>query len=186
MEDGSFLVWMDLEMTGLNSETDRILEISTVITDVDLKLVAVGPQLAVFQEKSVLDRMNEWNREHHGKSGLIERVLNSRITLSEAEEKTLHFIKGYVREGEAPLCGNSIHQDRRFLHQYMPALNNYLSYRNIDVSTIKELSYRWFPDLPKFEKENRHTALEDVHESIAELAYYRKHIFREKLLDRNI
>lgn len=179
MFEGSFLVWMDLEMTGLNSETDRILEISTVITDIDLKLVAVGPQLAVFQEQSILARMNEWNQEHHGQSGLIGRVQNSSISAEEAEEKTLHFIKEYVPAGEAPLCGNSIHQDRRFLYHYMPALNNYLSYRNIDVSTIKELTYRWYPDLPKFEKQNKHTALEDVHESIAELAYYRKHIFRD-------
>ncbi len=177
MVEGSFLIWMDLEMTGLISETDRILEISTVITDVDLKLVSVGPQLAIFQDQEYLAQMNEWNQEHHGQSGLIERVLNSNITVEDAEERTLRFIREYVQKGEAPLCGNSIHQDRRFLYQYMPTLNDYLSYRNIDVSTIKELSYRWFPDLPKFEKQNKHTALEDVHESIAELAYYRKHIF---------
>lgn len=180
MEDGSFLVWMDLEMTGLNAESDKILEISTVITDIELKLVATGPQLAIFQEEHVLDRMNQWNKEHHGSSGLIDRVLNSNITVEAAEEKTLYFVREYVKEGEAPLCGNSIHQDRRFLYQYMPALNGYLSYRNIDVSTIKELSFRWFPDLPRFEKQNKHTALEDVHESIAELAYYRKHVFRDQ------
>ena len=179
MVEGSFLVWMDLEMTGLISETDRIIEISTVITDIELKLIAVGPQLAIFQEPEVLAQMNAWNQKHHGESGLIERVENSDITIEKAEERTLRFIKEYVVEGEAPLCGNSIHQDRRFLYQYMPALNEFLSYRNIDVSTIKELTYRWFPDLPKFEKQNKHTALEDVHESIAELAYYRKHIFRD-------
>lgn len=179
MVEGSYLVWMDLEMTGLNSETDRILEISTVITDIELKLVAVGPQLAIFQDQKILDQMNEWNQKHHGESGLIERVKKSTITVEEAEKRSLRFIMDYAREGEAPLCGNSIHQDRRFLHQYMPHLNSYLSYRNIDVSTIKELSYRWFPELPKFEKMNKHTALEDVHESIAELAYYRKHIFQD-------
>lgn len=181
MVEGSFLVWMDLEMTGLNSETDRILEISTVITDIDLKLVAVGPQLAIFQDEMVLARMNEWNQEHHEQSGLIDRVRKSTIAVEEAEERTLRFIKEYVKEGEAPLCGNSIHQDRRFLYRFMPTLNDFLSYRNIDVSTIKELCFRWFPELPKFEKENRHTALEDVHESIAELVYYRKHVFREQV-----
>ncbi len=180
MFEGLYLVWMDLEMTGLNSEVDRILEISTVITDIDLKLIAVGPQLAIFQEQAILDKMNEWNQEHHGQSGLIQRVLGSDITVEEAEARTIRFIKGYVKEGEAPLCGNSIHQDRRFLYQYMPTLNGFLSYRNIDVSTIKELSYRWFPTLPKFKKQNKHTALEDVHESIAELAYYRKHLFRDQ------
>lgn len=179
MVEGSFLVWMDLEMTGLISETDRILEISTVITDIDLTLVAVGPQLAIFQESEILAQMNEWSQEHHGQSGLIERVRNSTITVEEAEQRTLRFIREYVEKGEAPLCGNSIHQDRRFLYQYMPTLNDFLSYRNIDVSTIKELTFRWFPDLPKFEKQNKHTALEDVHESIAELAYYRKQVFRD-------
>ncbi|MBU2644200.1 oligoribonuclease [bacterium] len=180
MIKGAFLVWMDLEMTGLNSELDRILEISTVITDIDLKLVSVGPELAIFQDQLRLDKMNTWNKEHHGNSGLIERVLSSKISVEEAEEKTLQFIKEYVKEGEAPLCGNSIHQDRRFLSRYMPELNDFLSYRNIDVSTIKELTYRWFPDLPKFKKENRHTALEDVYESIEELAYYRQHVFRNQ------
>ena len=181
MFEGSFLVWMDLEMTGLDSEADRILEVSTVITDTDLKLVAVGPQLAVFQDEKLLENMNAWNQEHHGNSGLIQRVLNSKISDQEAEKRTLQFISEYVKEGEAPLCGNSIHQDRRFLWQYMPELTKYLSYRNIDVSTIKELSYRWFPDLPKFKKENKHTALEDVYESIAELAYYRKRVFRDQI-----
>jgi oligoribonuclease len=181
MFKGSFLVWMDLEMTGLDSEADRILEIATVITDIDLKLVAVGPELAIFQDKELLENMNAWNQEHHGNSGLIQRVLNSKIFDEEAEEQTLQFIKEYVKEGEAPLCGNSIHQDRRFLFQYMPELNRYLSYRNIDVSTIKELSYRWFPNLPKFKKENKHTALEDIHESIAELAHYRERIFRSQI-----
>lgn len=181
MYKGSFLVWMDLEMTGLDSEADRILEVSTVITDIDLELVAVGPELAIFQEQELLHNMNTWNQEHHGDSGLIQRVINSKISEEEAEEQTLQFIKEYVKEGEAPLCGNSIHQDRRFLFRYMPTLNKFLSYRNIDVSTIKELSYRWFPNLPKFKKENKHTALEDVYESIAELAYYRKRIFNSKI-----
>ncbi|NQU63264.1 MAG: oligoribonuclease [SAR324 cluster bacterium] len=180
MVEGSFLVWMDLEMTGLDSEADRILEIATVITDIDLNLVAIGPELAIHQDEKLLESMNAWNQEHHGKSGLIQRVLNSKISDEEASEQTLRFIQKYVKEGDAPLCGNSIHQDRSFLRLYMLELHDYLSYRNIDVSSIKELSYRWFPELPKYEKENKHTALEDVYESIAELAYYRQRLFRRQ------
>lgn len=181
MFEGSFLVWMDLEMTGLDSDSDRILEIATVITDIDLNLVAVGPELAIYQDEKLLKNMNAWNQEHHGKSGLIQRVLSSKISNEEAAKETLLFIQKYVKGGDAPLCGNSIHQDRRFLHRYMPELHRYLSYRNIDVSSLKELSYRWFPTLPRFKKKNKHTALEDVHESIAELAYYRKQIFRSQI-----
>ena len=164
-------------MTGLNVETDQIIEIATVITNTQLDVVDNGPVLVIYQEQTILDRMSDWSREHHDRSGLTERVKNSNVTLKHAEDQTFDYIKKYAKQGEAPLCGNSIHQDRLFLSKYMPKVDQYLHYRNIDVSSIKELAYRWYPNLEKFSKTNKHTALEDIYESIDELKYYREKVF---------
>ncbi len=178
MADNTNLVWMDLEMTGLNPDTDTILEIATLITDRNLKIIAEGPSLVVHHPQEVLDGMDEWCTEHHGASGLSARVLASDISLAEAEAQTLNFIHQHVPEKTSPLCGNSIHQDRRFLVRHMPQLEKYLHYRNIDVSTIKELVRRWYPDLTLPAKKGRHLALDDIRESIDELRFYRQHVFR--------
>jgi len=173
------LVWMDMEMTGLDPERDTILEIATLITTNTLDVIAEGPMLAVRQPPEVLAAMDEWNREHHAASGLTQRVLASRITMSEAEEQTLTFVRQYCPEHTSPLCGNSIWQDRRFLARYMPKLEAYLHYRIIDVSTVKELVRRWYPKgPPPPEKKHAHLALDDIRESIAELRFYREHYFR--------
>jgi len=171
------LVWMDLEMTGLDPEVDTILEIATIITDEHLNIVAEGPNLAVHQPDAVLDAMNDWCKQHHGQSGLTGRVRASEITLAEAERLTLEFIREHVPERASPLCGNSIHQDRRFLVRYMPELESYVHYRNIDVSTIKELVNRWYPGVMIPAKQGEHLALADVRESINELRYYREKVF---------
>jgi len=171
------LVWMDLEMTGLDPEADTILEIATLVTDGELNVIAEGPNLAVHQPDSVLDGMNEWCIQHHGDSGLTERVRKSTISMRQAEAETLEFIKKHVPERRSPLCGNSIHQDRRFLVRHMPEIENYVHYRNIDVSTVKELANRWYPKLPMQPKQGEHLALADIHESIKELRYYRQKIF---------
>lgn len=171
------LVWMDLEMTGLDPEVDTILEIATIITDDRLNIVAEGPNLAVHQPESVLQAMNEWCKQHHGDSGLTGRVRQSRISLREAERLTLDFIRQHVPERVSPLCGNSIHQDRRFLVRYMPELEAYMHYRNVDVSTIKELVSRWYPELSIPAKRGEHLALADIRESINELKYYRQKVF---------
>jgi len=172
-----YLVWMDLEMTGLDPEVDTILEIATIITDGQLNTVAEGPNLAVHQPDSVLEGMDDWCTQHHGDSGLTERVRDSKISLSEAEKLTFDFIKAHVPERTSPLCGNSIHQDRRFLVRYMPDLEAYLHYRNVDVSTVKELVNRWYPGLPMPAKRGDHLALADIRESIRELQFYRKKVF---------
>lgn len=172
-----YLVWMDLEMTGLDPEIDTILEIATIITDGQLNIVAEGPNLAVYQPDSVLDAMNDWCKQHHGDSGLTERVRNSDVSISEAEKLTLDFIKAYVPERSSPLCGNSIHQDRRFLVSYMPEIEAYLHYRNVDVSTVKELVRRWYPKLSQPAKCGNHLALADIRESISELQFYREKVF---------
>jgi oligoribonuclease len=172
------LVWMDLEMTGLDPEIDTILEIATIITDGDLNIIAEGPNIVVHQPDALLDGMDEWNTTHHGASGLTARVRASRITMAEAEQQTLDFIRQYVPERSSPLCGNSIHQDRRFLVPYMPELEAWVHYRNIDVSTIKELVLRWYPGIKAPLKEAEHLALADIRESIAELAFYREKLFR--------
>ncbi|MBR0459049.1 MAG: oligoribonuclease [Victivallales bacterium] len=177
MQNENHLIWIDMEMTGLNPETDSILEIATLITDNDLRIVAEGPVLAVHQSDEVLASMNEWCIEHHTASGLVDRVRESRIDTAQAEALTLDFVKQWVPEKKSPLCGNSVGQDRRFLYKYMPALQSYLHYRTLDVSTVKILAQRWFPTLPPFEKKECHLALDDIRESIAELAYYRKHLF---------
>ncbi len=181
MNKKDLLVWMDLEMTGLNPGSDTIIEIATLITDSSLDIVAMGPEYVIFQDDKVLEGMNEWCKVQHAKSGLVDRVRQSKISMADAERETLDFLKQYVDKEENPLCGNSIHQDRNFLSVFMPELNDHLHYRNIDISSIKELAFRWFPDLPKFEKKSQHTALEDIKESISELKYYREQIFVKTL-----
>ncbi len=168
------LIWIDLEMTGLNPFEDRIIEIATIVTDKDLQEVAVGPVLAIRQEISILDSMDEWNTEQHAKSGLTERVKASSVTEQEAEKVTLEFLQDYVPQNRSPMCGNSICQDRRFLARHMPELENYFHYRNLDVSTLKELALRWQPEVANgFTKESKHLALDDIRDSIEELKYYR-------------
>lgn len=176
--NSNHLVWMDLEMTGLDPDHDTILEIATIITDNELNIVAEGPNLAIHQTDAVLASMDAWCREHHGRSGLTDRVRASRITMEEAERMTLDFIRKYVPERSSPLCGNSVHQDRRFLVRHMPALEAWLHYRIIDVSTIKELAKRWYPALKPPAKKEVHLALADIKESIAELRFYRETLFR--------
>lgn len=177
-QDGNALVWIDLEMTGLYPEKDRIIEIATIITDQHLNLVAEGPVLAIHQPDSILDQMDEWNQTTHYETGLIERVRNSSVTEQEAEKRTLAFIREYVPKKTSPLCGNSVCQDRRFLYPYMPEITNYLHYRNLDVSSLKELAMRWRPEIMAgFEKQNAHKALDDIKESIQELKYYRRTMF---------
>jgi len=173
------LVWMDMEMSGLDPDRDVILEIATLITDAELQVVAEGPVLAVRQPDTVLDAMDDWNREHHGASGLTARVRASQVTAADAEQATLAFVRAHCVDRSSPLCGNSIHQDRRFLARYMPHLDAALHYRNIDVSTVKELVRRWYPTGPTPpEKRHAHLALDDIRESIAELRFYRQHAFR--------
>ena len=173
------LVWIDLEMTGLDCDRDRILEIASVVTDKNLNLLAEGPVLAVYQDETVLATLDDWNRKHHGESGLLARVRDSSIGEAQAEALTLAFLKAWVPAGVSPLCGNSICQDRRFLARHMPGLEAYFHYRNLDVSTLKELAARWAPQVrDSFKKKNTHQALADIHESIAELRHYRTAWFR--------
>jgi len=172
------LVWMDMEMTGLDPDRDTILEIATLITTNTLHLVAEGPVVVVKHSPAVLDAMDQWNRQHHAASGLTARSLASTMSMAEAEAQTLAFVKTYCPERTSPLCGNSIYQDRRFLARYMPKLEAYLHYRNIDVSTVKELVRRWYPNgPPPPEKKHAHLALDDIRESIDELRFYRQHYF---------
>jgi oligoribonuclease len=173
--DDTRLIWIDLEMTGLDPDTDSILEIATLITDSELNLLAEGPELAVAHPLSRLEAMDDWNRNQHGKSGLWQRVLDSTHTLEAAESLTLEFLSRWVPEGKSPMCGNSICQDRRFLHRQMPTLERYFHYRNLDVSTVKELARRWAPAVAKgLSKASAHTALSDIRESVDELRYYRR------------
>ena len=169
------LIWIDLEMTGLDTTCDSILEIATVVTDADLNVLAEGPELAIAHPAAALEAMDDWNRTQHAKSGLWQRVLDSRVSLAQAEADTLAFLERWVPANASPMCGNSICQDRRFLHRLMPRLENHFHYRNLDVSTIKELARRWAPQLMGgLKKEAAHTALSDVRDSIAELRYYRQ------------
>jgi oligoribonuclease len=171
------LVWIDLEMTGLYPNTDRIIEIAVVVTDANLTQRVEGPVFAVHQTDAALDAMDAWNKGTHGKSGLIERVKASSVDDASAEAQVIEFLKRHVGKGKSPMCGNSICQDRRFLANYMPLLEAFFHYRNLDVSTLKELARRWKPAiLPGFKKAQAHTALADIHESIDELVYYREHL----------
>ncbi|MAK92004.1 MAG: oligoribonuclease [Oceanospirillaceae bacterium] len=176
MSQNDNLVWMDLEMTGLDPEHDVIIEIATIVTDGDLNIIAEGPVIAVSQPDVLLDAMDEWNTKTHGNSGLTQRVRDSDVDAREAQRQTIEFLQQYVKAGASPLCGNSIHQDRRFLVKYMPELEAYMHYRNIDVSTLKELAKRWKPEVvSSFEKKGSHQALDDIRESIAEMLHYRKY-----------
>ncbi len=171
------LIWIDLEMTGLDPSSDRIIEIATIVTDKHLKIIDEGPSIVVHQSADMMNNMDEWCTNQHGKSGLTERVLNSDISESMAENVTLAFLKQYVPEGKSPMCGNSICQDRRFLANWMPTLEVYFHYRNLDVSTLKELTARWAPDRKMvYEKESSHLAMDDIKDSIAELQHYRENI----------
>jgi oligoribonuclease len=172
MKDDNNLVWIDLEMTGLNPFVDQILEVATIITDSQLEILANGPVIAIHQPEEVLAAMDRWNAEHHRSSGLVDRVRQSTYTCRQAELETLAFVQMWVGDRVSPMCGNSVWHDRRFLARFMPELEHYFHYRNIDVSTLKELALRWAPDLAKFNKENRHLALDDIRESIAELKHY--------------
>lgn len=173
------LIWIDLEMTGLVPERDRIIEIATVVTDAQLNVVAEGPVIAVHQPDEVLAGMDEWCTTQHGRSGLTQRVRDSAIGEAEAEARTLEFLRAWVPERASPICGNSICQDRRFLARWMPALERHFHYRNLDVSTLKELCQRWAPEMAKgLQKRATHLALDDIYDSIAELRYYREHFLR--------
>jgi oligoribonuclease len=171
------LIWIDLEMTGLSPESDRIIEIATVVTDKELNTIAEGPVIAIHQSESVLSKMDEWNvKQHHG-SGLVDRVRASKYDERKAEVETIEFLKQHIPAGVSPMCGNSICQDRRFLAHYMPELEAYFHYRQIDVSTLKELARRWRPEILNYlQKKSRHLALEEIYDSISELRYYRQKI----------
>ena len=173
------LIWIDLEMTGLAPQTDRIIEIATIITDSQLNILAEGPVLAIHQDDATLAAMDDWNQKQHGASGLTARVRASTVTEREAEARTLEFLSLYVPKGQSPMCGNSICQDRRFLARWMPELEAYFHYRNLDVSTVKELARRWYPEkmLRGFSKTSTHLALQDNRDSIEELRFYRKRLF---------
>ena len=171
------LIWIDLEMTGLYPDTDRIIEIAVVVTDAQLTQRVEGPVFAIHQSDAALDAMDAWNKGTHGRSGLIERVKASQVDEASAQAQVIEFLKRYVPRNKSPMCGNSICQDRRFLANYMPTLESFFHYRNLDVSTLKELAKRWKPEiLAGFKKAQAHTALADIHESIDELIYYRQHL----------
>jgi oligoribonuclease len=177
--DPENLIWIDLEMTGLDPENDRIIEIATLVTDKHLQVLAEGPVMAIRQAESTLAGMDEWNTRQHHQSGLVERVRMSDIDERKAEQATLSFLGHYVPAETSPICGNSICQDRRFLARHMPKLERYFHYRNLDVSTLKELAKRWAPMIAEgFTKESSHRALADIHDSIDELRYYRKYLFQ--------
>ena len=172
------LVWIDLEMTGLDPDNQVIVEIASVVTDDQLNVIGEGPDLPIHYPSAILSRMEPWSLKHHTESGLLERINASSYTCENAEEETLHFISRHCKKGASPMCGNTIGQDRRFLVKHMPTLEKFFHYRNIDVSSIKELVKRWYPSLPPFTKRKAHLALSDILESINELRYYRENVFR--------
>ena len=173
------LIWLDMEMSGLDPEVCRVLEVAVVITDKDLNTVAEGPVLVIHQSDAVLDAMDAWNKNTHGRSGLIDKVKASTLTEDQASAQMIDFLANYIPKGVSPLCGNSVHQDRRFMVRYMPKFEAYFHYRNLDVSTLKELAARWAPEVKKsFQKKTMHTALADVYESIDELKHYRDHFIK--------
>lgn len=173
------LVWLDMEMSGLDPDAERILEVAVLVTNGELDVIAEGPELVVHQDDAVLDAMDAWNTQHHGDSGLTERVRTSKVSVADAEAEVLAFLKEHTAPREAPLCGNSIHQDRMFLRRYMPEVDAYLHYRHVDVSTVKELGRRWYPARygKRPAKKSQHRAMDDVRESIEELRYYREAFF---------
>ena len=178
-QDPNNLVWIDMEMSGLDPDADRILEVAIVVTDSQLNTLAEGPVLVVHQPDAVLDGMDDWNKSTHAKSGLVERVKASRLTQAEVEQRMIAFLSPHVPPKTSPMCGNSVHQDRRFLARHMPALEAYFLYRNLDVSTLKELAKRWKPAIMAgLVKHGKHEALADIHESIEELKYYREHFLK--------
>ncbi|MFZ3022774.1 oligoribonuclease [Pseudomonas sp.] len=179
MQSPQNLIWIDLEMTGLEPEHDVIIEMATIVTDSDLNILATGPVVAVHQSDALLAGMDEWNTRTHGESGLTQRVRDSKISTAEAEAQTIAFLEQWVPKGKSPICGNSIGQDRRFLCRYMPTLEAFFHYRNLDVSTLKILAERWAPQIKEgFQKKGTHQALDDIRESIAELQYYREHFIK--------
>ncbi|MEN8106434.1 MAG: oligoribonuclease [Pseudomonadota bacterium] len=178
-QDANNLVWIDLEMTGLDTMNDYIIEIATIVTDSKLNILAEGPMLAIHQSDGILNGMDEWNTRQHGNSGLTERVRKSAITERQAEQRTLDFLSQYVPANKSPMCGNSICQDRRFMARCMPELERFFHYRNLDVSAVKELAMRWAPDVARgFKKDSSHLALDDTRDSIRELLHYREHFFK--------
>jgi oligoribonuclease len=178
MPSSDYLVWIDLEMTGLKPDTDVIIEMATIVTDSQLRLVAEGPVIAIHQPDSALQAMDDWNQRTHGASGLLARVRDSKWSMAMAESRTLEFLRALVEPNSSPMCGNSICQDRRFLARHMPTLEKFFHYRNLDVSTLKELARRWAPGIiPGFSKQGEHKALADIQESIRELEYYRRQLF---------
>lgn len=179
------LVWMDLEMTGLNPDQDEIIEIATIVTDGDLNVVEIGPSLVLNQPESRFEKMDDWNQKHHVKSGLWDKVLASNLSAKDAEEATLEFIKKHCKEKESPLCGNSVWQDRRFLRKYMPSIDQYLHYRIVDVSSFKEMIQRWYPRAKQAPKRENHLALDDIEDSIEELKFYRNHFFQKAEIPSN-
>lgn len=179
MKNNQNLIWIDLEMTGLDPVGDRIIEIATLVTDAHLNILEEGPVFAIHQHETRIAAMDSWNTRQHNKSGLVKRIQESETTEAQAEQATLAFLQKYVDKGKSPMCGNSICQDRRFLCNYMPELANFFHYRNLDVSTLKELALRWHPQLINgIKKESKHLAMEDIKDSIAELVYYREHFMK--------
>ena len=177
--DKKHLIWIDVEMTGLDTLNDTIIEIATIVTDSELNILAEGPVFAIHTPDIVLNSMDDWNTRQHGQSGLIDRIRRSNVTMAQAESETIAFLSKYVESGRSPMCGNSICQDRRFLARQMPTLERFFHYRNLDVSTVKELAYRWRPDiLSSFEKKGNHLALDDIRDSIRELRHYKAHFFK--------